>query len=214
MIKEAAKALSVEAYVLRYWEDELGLSIKRNAMGHRYYDERDIKMFEEIKMLKQKGLTLKDIRTAIEKYRVEGKKEKSEEEKTNKSGDDGELNMTESNIGKENINQTEKRNSVELDKGKASEIKVVDFKQVQLQTIMNKIVANALRENKDIITSSIKAEITTDVMRQFDVVMREKEEREEARYRKLDQVLREMQQGNCEVAATKAKKGLFRKKKR
>ena len=37
-IKEAAKKLHVEAHVLRYWEDELKLDIKRNAQGHRYYD--------------------------------------------------------------------------------------------------------------------------------------------------------------------------------
>ena len=34
-IKEAAKKLHVETHVLRYWEDELKLDIKRNAQGHR-----------------------------------------------------------------------------------------------------------------------------------------------------------------------------------
>ena len=42
-IKEAAKKLHVETHVLRYWEDELKLDIKRNAQGHRYYDDRDIR---------------------------------------------------------------------------------------------------------------------------------------------------------------------------
>lgn len=86
------------------------------------------------------------------------------------------------------------------------EDKVVDFKQAQLQSVMNRVIATALRENKDIITTSIKEEVTADVMRQFDAVMREKEEREEARYRRLDTVLREIQQANAEVAATKTKK--------
>lgn len=75
---------------------------------------------------------------------------------------------------------------------------------------MNRVIATALRENKDIITTSIKEEVTADVMRQFDAVMREKEEREEARYRRLDTVLREIQQANAEVAATKTKKGIFK----
>ena len=91
------------------------------------------------------------------------------------------------------------------------EDKVVDFKQAQLQSVMNRVIATALRENKDIITTSIKEEVTADVMRQFDAVMREKEEREEARYRRLDTVLREIQQANAEVAATKTKKGIFKK---
>ena len=61
-IKEAAKKLHVEAHVLRYWEDELKLDIKRNAQGHRYYDDRDIRLFESVKAMKEEGLMLKDIR--------------------------------------------------------------------------------------------------------------------------------------------------------
>ena len=86
------------------------------------------------------------------------------------------------------------------------EDKVVDFKQAQLQSVMNRVIATALRENKDIITTSIKEEVTADVMRQFDAVMREKEEREEARYRRLDTVLREIQQANAEVEQRKRKR--------
>ena len=34
-ISEAAKVMEVEPHVLRYWEEELGLDISRNSMGHR-----------------------------------------------------------------------------------------------------------------------------------------------------------------------------------
>ena len=91
--------------------------------------------------------------------------------------------------------------------------KVVDFKQAQLQSVMNRVIATALRENKDIITSSIKEEVTADVMRQFDAVMREKEEREEARYRRLEDVLREIRQANAEASATKVRRGLWKKRR-
>ena len=37
LISDASKKVDVEAHVLRYWEDELGLEIPRNEMGHRYY---------------------------------------------------------------------------------------------------------------------------------------------------------------------------------
>lgn len=177
-IKEAAEQLKVEPHVLRYWEDELRLEIKRNNMGHRYYTEQDIGMFKDIQKLKQNGLSLKDIKAGIDKRR----KDEPANEIADRSDD----------------------NSREKD------IKVVDFKLAQVQAAMNKIVANALRENKDIITTSIKSEITADVMRQFDAVMREKEEKEEARFRKLDEVLRQMQLANAEVAATKPR-GLFRR---
>ena len=37
LISDAAKKVQVESHVLRYWEEELKLPIKRNEMGHRYY---------------------------------------------------------------------------------------------------------------------------------------------------------------------------------
>ena len=41
-IKEAAKKVHVEAHALRYWEEELGLSISRNDQGYRQYSEEDM----------------------------------------------------------------------------------------------------------------------------------------------------------------------------
>lgn len=35
MISDASRLVDVEAHVLRYWEEELGLPIGRNEMGHR-----------------------------------------------------------------------------------------------------------------------------------------------------------------------------------
>lgn len=64
-ISEAAKKVQVENHVLRYWEDELKLPIKRNEMGHRYYTEQDVKQLQEIKLLKEQGLQLKAIRTVL-----------------------------------------------------------------------------------------------------------------------------------------------------
>lgn len=64
-ISEAAKKVQVESHVLRYWEDELELPIKRNEMGHRYYTEQDIRQLQEIKELKEQGLQLKAIRTVL-----------------------------------------------------------------------------------------------------------------------------------------------------
>ena len=45
MISEAAKQVEVESHVLRYWEEELGLTIGRTEMGHRYYTRDDIQLF-------------------------------------------------------------------------------------------------------------------------------------------------------------------------
>lgn len=64
-ISEAAKKVQVENHVLRYWEEELQLPIKRNEMGHRYYTEQDVQQLQEIKLLKEQGLQLKAIRTVL-----------------------------------------------------------------------------------------------------------------------------------------------------
>ena len=65
MISEAAKRVGVENHVLRYWEEELNLIIGRTEMGHRYYTEENIQLFNCIKELKEQGILLKDLRTLI-----------------------------------------------------------------------------------------------------------------------------------------------------
>ena len=57
MISDAAAAVDVETHVLRYWEDELGLDVPRNELGHRYYTRDNIKQFLRIKELKEKGVS-------------------------------------------------------------------------------------------------------------------------------------------------------------
>lgn len=65
LISDASKKVEVESHVLRYWEDELKLPVKRNELGHRYYTEEDIMEFQEIKKLKEQGLQLKAIRMIL-----------------------------------------------------------------------------------------------------------------------------------------------------
>ena len=69
MISDAAKNVKVEAHVLRYWEEELKLPVRRNEMGHRFYTEEDIKLFQRIKDLKDQGLQLKAIRNLLARER-------------------------------------------------------------------------------------------------------------------------------------------------
>lgn len=258
MIKDATKKLGIEAHVLRYWEEELGLEIKRNSMGHRYYDEKDIRMFGEIKRLRDEGISLKEIRTSIERMKVKGGKEEKNAEDTGakeadakntykKDADTENANTKEADTqniknvistgkirntnGIKSVDDTEEKKNEHGIKG-SSEIcvvdksefddefgkdnkekdNIVDFKAAQLQTLMNKIVANAFRENKSMLTNAIRSEITEDVMKQMDVIIREKEEREEARFRRLDESLRQIQRANEEVAATRTKRRFGRKR--
>ncbi len=225
MIKDATKKLGIEAHVLRYWEEELGLEIKRNSMGHRYYDEKDIRMFGEIKRLRDEGISLKEIRTSIERMKVKRVKEENNAEDAK---DTGEIGNTSSIKVINDIEEKKNEDGImggseicvidkaefdeELSTDKKEKDNIVDFKSAQMQTLMNKIVANAFRENKSMLTNAIKSEITEDVMKQMDVIIREKEEREEARFRRLDESLRQIQRANEEVAATRSKRRFGRKR--
>lgn len=80
MISDAAKKVMVEAHVLRYWEEELGLPIKRNELGHRYYTEEDVRRFMEIKELKERGLQLKAIRMVLKNGKLDMLPKEMEEE--------------------------------------------------------------------------------------------------------------------------------------
>lgn len=65
MIGDAAAAVNVEAHVLRYWEEELELSVPRNEMGHRYYTKENIHEFMKIKELKEQGYQLRTIKKIL-----------------------------------------------------------------------------------------------------------------------------------------------------
>ncbi len=65
MISEAAKRVNMETHVLRHWEEELGLSIGRTEMGHRYYTEEDVQLFHCIKELKEQGMLLKELKILV-----------------------------------------------------------------------------------------------------------------------------------------------------
>lgn len=65
LISEASAITGLEAHVLRYWEEELGMKIPRNELGHRYYTDTEIEIFQKAKEMKNKGYQLKAIKTEI-----------------------------------------------------------------------------------------------------------------------------------------------------
>lgn len=73
LISDASKKVDVETHVLRYWEEELGIFVPRNGMGHRYYTEFHIQLFCQVKKLKDKGYQLKAIKRALEQVLEQNK---------------------------------------------------------------------------------------------------------------------------------------------
>ena len=88
MISEASKRVNVEAHVMRHWEEELGLNIGRTEMGHRYYTEEDVRLFNCIKELKEQGMLLKELKALIPdmiETRTKFKKQKQVEQSKEES---------------------------------------------------------------------------------------------------------------------------------
>lgn len=65
LISEVSELTGLEAHVLRYWEEELGLEIGRNELGHRYYTDNDIDMLIKAKEMKNKGFQLRAIKAEL-----------------------------------------------------------------------------------------------------------------------------------------------------
>lgn len=57
--------MGVESHVLRYWEEELNVSIPRNEMGHRYYTENHINLLKNVRDLKDQGYSLRTIKMML-----------------------------------------------------------------------------------------------------------------------------------------------------
>jgi DNA-binding transcriptional MerR regulator len=192
LIKEAAKLVKVEPHVLRYWEDELDMNIKRNEMGHRYYEEQDIKILQKVKELKDRGIQLKAIHDLVQKmYDI---LENGVPEEVPEDSEEDTYDFT-----------SELVNTV-TDMEKNNDGRVVDFKLAQFQNMMTKIVGNALKENVKPISQAVSAQASEDIVKQMDILLKEQEEREEERYHKLDAHLRELQLARKEIAAAEAPK--------
>lgn len=224
LIKEAAAKVGVESHVLRYWEEELKMDIHRNAMGHRYYTEKDIEVLSRVKELKGKGLQLRAIRDYLEKRRqqiangasdsgtdvihvvAEAASEKSVEE-AQKAEPGGKQVQPHSVKGAA-------RTTGQAADGRQRQEEIVPVRQhtmaggsnedkmEQFQQIMTRVLANAIKENNDLIGKSAGEHAANAVVNQIQGMTKEQEERAEERYRKLDQTLREIQRARAEAAAS------------
>lgn len=192
LIKEAATLVGVESHVLRYWEEELKMDIHRNGMGHRYYTKKDIELLSKVRDLKEKGLQLKAIRNYLDMRREQ-------------MADSGQKVIPFADKSK---NVQEVHN--ELPEVKEEQHDLIPVKQQilsneakmeQFQQLMNRIVANAIQENNELIGKSAGEHAASAVVNQISGMTKEQEAKAEERYRKLDQTLREIQKARQEAAA-------------
>lgn len=242
MISDTSRQLKVEPHVLRYWEEELDMKIKRNEMGHRYYTADDIRVLHAVRELKDQGFQLKAIKQVLpEIYANKDFNWKAlldQRELLNQAASV----MANGLASEKHVAEKDTENIHTRQEGGAGSAKVIEMRQAlvnvsnqtpadtmsaelkmeQFQEIMTRIIGKALEANNRSLTGAISNEVSDKVservIKQMDYVMRENEEREEERFRKLDEAIRMRQKANAEAAATaeenrrKKKKKLFGKK--
>lgn len=210
-ISEAGKLVGVESHVLRYWEDELQLNIPRNGKSHRYYTGLHIRLFQKIKELKEKGYQLKAIEQVLNKM-LEGDENVDVDEILEKNA---------VHILKEGSTEKldEKVPGLRVLPKPSEEGTVINQEKLdQFQEIMNHIIGNAIgqamKQSSEAMSSEISRQVSNHMVQELEYMMRVNDEREEDRFKMLDETLRTYQReskGKAEAAATKLP--FFRRRK-
>ena len=243
-ISEAARLLSVENHVLRYWEEELELKIPRNELGHRYYREEEIQLLHCIKELKNKGFQLKAVKEVlpdleqkklIDIHKLLTTQEELENQELEQLEQARQKEMTQrEEVQREDIQKENRRKGTEEKNkniaGRNSKVIAIhnktedaavaerEAKMQQFEDIMGRIVGKALREQAENLGDAMGNHLCNKMLREVDELMVEQEQREEERYKRLDETIRSVQKARQEVAVSKdgtRKKSLFfRKNKR
>ena len=184
-ISEASKKVQVEPHVLRYWEEELQLEIKRNEMGHRCYTQKDIETFSRIRLLKEQGLQLKAIRLVLQEDN--GSLEEKVEDMVMKKAKKYMVTMSK---GKETVVEMPREELQEYEEPEDEKTK----KAARLQYLLQHMVTEAVKSaNQEMCT-----EIKESILKELDYQFRQQEERDEAHwkqeeehYRKIDEMIRQ-----------------------
>ena len=206
LISDASRKVDVEAHVLRYWEEELELAIPRNEMGHRYYTDFHIRLFKQVKNLKEKGYQLKAIKHALEQIKKDGKLEGELTDEILEQDMDAAL---------KELNEEEKEENTAMVSTSAdgSPLPVsAEEKMAQFQQMMNLIIGRALEVNNEKLSQDISCLVKQRLAGELELLLQESGQKEEERFRLLDETIRSFQKaGQEEAAATKV---LFFKRKR
>ena len=211
LISDAAKEVKVESHVLRYWEDELHLPIKRNELGHRYYTAEDVERFKQIKGMKERGLQLKAIKMILrdgkldvlptEDAGVTGERQEGMEQNAGETGQ--QANRDVGRTGRQDTmgwSPAEGMSTASGGRGREMGHMAIDIipnknvrqevtqesredKSRRLQWLLQQLIRQTLQENN----GELCREIRESVVKELDYQFRMQEEREEARDKMLAQ---------------------------
>ncbi len=220
MISDASKKVDVESHVLRYWEEELELNIPRNELGHRYYTEENIKLLKNIKVLKEQGFQLKAIKMVVPE--LEASKDTNLDYMLTLRDELNKQAEMEEEIQIKDISALSVHSEVGSVDKPVTIFKSED-KMQQFQIIMSNIISKALQDNNVLLGKQVSERVSDSVLKEMDYLMRIREEKEDERFKRLDESIRahqksrqaqkESKKETKKVKAVKKakKKGVFRK---
>jgi len=198
LISDAAKKVQVESHVLRYWEEELKLPIKRNELGHRYYTEDDIIRFKEVKSLKEQGLQLKAIRMILKDGRIQPFTER-------------EINPR---VEEKHVLMVNSNELMSTPPNGTSLSTANEAKTLRLQQLLQQMISDAVRKSTGEFVEDIKETMLKELDYQFRLqeereenYIKEKINRDEAHYQRIDEMLRK----RSRKLKPEKEKGFFRK---
>lgn len=85
-------------------------------------------------------------------------------------------------------------------------------KMTQFKTILTNIIKDAMSENSKELSDNISSRVSDDVRKEIDFLVRQREEDEEARFKKLDETIRTFQKARQETAIAKINEKKGKKK--
>lgn len=182
-IKEVTEILDIEAYVLRYYEKELELDILRNTQGHRVYRDEDIEKLRHIKELREQGLELRAIKNVINNNDTEALES---------------LAQMGATAGKPISLEARKIQKVDLTN--PEDMVMVKF-QGMMGSMIETAVAASVTRSFEMVLSEFKNQMQSEINEEVDKIVSKKlmeieisnRERDEEHYRKLDEMMRDMQ---------------------
>lgn len=205
IISDASKKVSVEPHVLRYWEEELELSIPRNEMGHRYYREEDIALLQSIKRLKEKGFQLRAIKMVLpDLQQVESMDSQSIYELKEELNEKVMLLETPSeNKGTTYLMaHTPKQVSVPAQENSRSKADTLE----QFRMIMKSLIVESMQETNEELSQDVSRQVSERLLKELDYQIRTKEETDAERFRQLEAVITGQAATISEAAASSSQK--------
>lgn len=181
-VKDVAEMLDTEAYVLRFYEKELHLEIKRNSKGHRVYTLEDVEVFRKIQEMREQGLQLKAIENIVHAGNEEIKETYEQLSSINVSA----------------VSPVENHQVAEIDITNMEDTKVKQFSYL-MKEMFKQALDECNEQSKVEMRQTIKEEVDIALEEKVTQIQEEQDAKNKEYYKKLDETMREVQRMRKEM---------------